>query len=72
MASLVALRENADKALLSFVASSGLDPEEVWAAMLSAKDIPEVLTEYLEGEKVWGQFKILRNAEIKALKSFLP
>ena len=69
---LAPLRKHADAALVSFAASSGLDPEEVWAALLSSEEIPEVLTEYLEGEQLWDQFKILRNAEIEALKNFLP
>jgi hypothetical protein len=65
-------RKSADRALAAFAASSGLDPEEVWQAMLSSDEMPEVLTEYLEGDQLWYEFQSLRNAEIKILKELRP
>ena len=66
---LPVLRKRANAVLLAFTATTGHDPEGVWETMMAAKEMPELLTEYLEGDNLWGQFQTLRNAEISVLKN---
>lgn len=63
------LRKRADEALQSFTALSGHEPEEVWQGLVNSTEMPELLTEYLEGENLWERFSTLRNAEINILKN---
>jgi hypothetical protein len=70
---LAILRSRADEALTAFSSSSGFNPEEVWEAMVGAKDsAPEFLAEHLLGAALWDRFETLRNAEISTLKKLRP
>jgi hypothetical protein len=66
---LPVLRKRANEVLLAFTATTGHDPEGVWETMMAAKEIPELLTEYLEGELLWDRFQMLRNVEISILEN---
>ncbi len=54
---------------MAFSATTGHDPEGVWETMMAAKEMPELLTEYLEGELLWDRFQMLRNVEISILEN---
>jgi hypothetical protein len=69
---LPVLRKRANDALIGFSASTGHDPEGVWEMMMAAKEMPELLTEYLEGAVLWDLFQTLRNVEISILKNSRP
>lgn len=69
---LAILRKRTDEVLASFATLSGHDPDEVWAALVSSEEKPELLTEYLEGEDLWDSFQNLRNVEINILKNLRP
>ena len=66
---LPVLRKRFNDALMAFSATTGHDPEGVLETMTAAKEIPELLTEYLEGDNLWRQFQTLRNVEISILKN---
>jgi hypothetical protein len=69
---LPVLRKLANEVLLAFTTTTGHDPEEVWERMMASKEMPEFLTEYLEGDNLWGQFQRLRSVEVRVLENSRP
>jgi hypothetical protein len=69
---LPVLRKRANEALMAFSATTGYDPEEVWERMMASKEMPEFLTEYLEGDNLWDQFQRLRSVEVSVLENSRP